>query len=243
MAVILALWLAWLAPMQQTAHCYALPEPFKHWPVYLEVTGRLDTCTHNWYTARQFLDDPRHTPSIWSADFRPGSIVDLADLAADYPGRTWLLFNEPEFAGQANTSPEIAAVHVRYWQEAIGDNGSIACCGNLFYPSLGGIQWIEEYLAAGGPVPDYWHIHIYVANDWEWINVLGNWEMWNATHGNLPTIISEAGSGQELHDWLATWEWPGIEAIYWFGIAEASQVGGACALCDTWQYLPQLMGE
>lgn len=242
MALILAVWLAILPPMQ-TDHCYALPEPWKHWPTYLDVTERLDTCTHNWYTARQFLDDPRHTPSIWNADFRPGSITDLANLAADYPGRTWLLFNEPEFFGQANTSPEIAAVHVRYWQEAIGDNGKIACCGNLFYPSLGGIQWLEAYLAAGGPVPDYWHIHIYVANDWEWVNVVGNWEMWNATHGNLPTIISEAGSGQELHDWLLTWQRAGIESIYWFGIDEAAQVGGANLLTSEWTYLPALTGD
>lgn len=243
MAALLLILLSWLAPMQQTAHCYALPEPYKHWPVYLDVTARLDTCTHNWYTAPQFLEDERHTPSIWNADYTPGTITEIAQLAADYPGRTWLLFNEPELSGQANTPPEIAAVHVRYWAEAIGDNGTVACCGNLLYPSLGGLRWLERYLAAGGPVPDVWHIHIYVANEWEFQNVLGNWERWNAGHGNLPTIISEAGSGQELHDWLATWDNANYPAVYWFGINEASQVGGANVLSDEWVYLPALTGE
>ena len=242
-AVVLSVWLGWFAPLQQTAHCYALPEPYKHWPVYLDVTERLDTCTQNWYTAPQFLEDERHTPSIWNADYTPGTITQIAQLAADYPGRTWLLFNEPELSGQANTPPEIAAVHVRYWAEAIGDNGTVACCGNLLYPSLGGLRWLERYLAAGGPVPDVWHIHIYVANAWEFQNVLGNWEMWNAGHGNLPTIISEAGSGQELHDWLMTWSDDRYPTVYWFGINEATQVGGANVLSDEWVYLPVLTGE
>jgi len=243
MAAILLLLLSWLAPVQQTAHCYALPEPWKHWPTYLEVTDRLDTCTHNWYTARQFLEDERHTPSIWSAGYTPGTITEIAELAADYPGRTWLLFNEPEFTGQANTPPEIAAVHVRYWSEAIGDNGTVACCGNLFYPSFGGLQWLESYLAAGGPVPDVWHIHIYVANEWEWNQVIGGWQRWNAEHGNLPTIISEAGTGQAMHDYFATWELDGFPAVYWFGIVEASQVGGANVLSDEWVYMPALTGD
>lgn len=242
-AVVLSVWIGWFAPLQQTAHCYALPEPYKHWPVYLDVTERLDTCTQNWYTAPQFLEDERHTPSIWNADYTPGTITQIAQLAADYPGRTWLLFNEPEFAGQANTPPEIAAVHMRYWAEAIGDNGTVACCGNLLYPSLGGLRWLERYLAAGGPVPDVWHVHLYVANEWEFQNVLGNWEMWNAGHGNLPTIISEAGSGQELHDWLLTWSDDRYPAVYWYGIAEATQVGGANVLSDEWVYLPVLTGE
>lgn len=243
MAAILIILLSWLAPMQQTAHCYALPEPYKHWPVYLDVTERLDTCTHNWYTAPQFLEDERHTPSIWNADFTPGTITEIAQLAADYPGRTWLLFNEPEFTGQANTPPEIAAVHVRYWAEAIGDNGTVACCGNLFVPSMGGIQWLDAYLAAGGPVPDVWHIHIYVSSPWEFLNALGGWERWNAEHGNLPTIISEVGSGQELHDWLRDWNDARYPAVYWFGVNEATQVGGANVLSDEWQYLPQLTGD
>lgn len=230
-------------PFQQTSHCYALPEPFKHWPIYLEVTDKLDTCTHNWYTARQFLENENHTPSIWNADFTPGNIIEIADIAADYPGRTWLLFNEPEFTGQANTPPEIAAVHVRYWSEAIGENGKIACCGNLFYPSLGGIQWLEKYLESGGKVPDMWHIHIYVETQWEFFSVLGGWERWNAEHGNLPTIISEVGSGQELHDWLLTWNDKKYPAVYWFGINEATQVGGFNVLSSEWSYLPLVEGE
>lgn len=242
-ALIFFVWLSIFTPAQ-TDFCYALPEPYKHWPTYLEVTERLDTCTHNWYTARQFLDDSRHTPSIWSADFTPGSILDIAQIAADYPGRTWLLFNEPEFAMQADTPPEIAAVHVRYWQEAIGDNGKIACCGNLFYPWLGGKEWMESYLAAGGPVPDYWHIHIYGANNAiEWNATVDAWQRWNADHGNLPTIISEVGSGQELHDYLRTWQRDGIIAVYWFGINEAAHVNGANVLSTQWQYMPALTGD
>ncbi len=242
MAAILLLLLSWLAPVQQTQHCYALPEPYKHWPIYLETTRALGTCTHNWYTARQFLEEPLHTPSIWNHVYRP-AMRDLVHLADDFPGRTWLLYNEPEFSGQADTTPEDAAIHARYWVEAIGDEGKIACCGNLFFPALGGLDWLERYLAAGGPVPDYWHIHIYAANEWEWNMAIGGWQRWNAEHGNLPTIISEAGSGQELHDYLATWELDGFLAVYWFGVTEATQVGGLNVLSDEWVFLPALTGE
>ena len=78
----------------------------------------------------------------------------------------------------------------------------------------------------------------------EWNAVIDAWQRWNAEHGgNLPTIISEAGSGQELHDYLSTWQRDGILAVYWFGINEATQVNGENVLSSEWQYLPALTGD
>ena len=65
---LLTVLLVWLG-LLRTDHCYAVGEPYKHWPLYLEVTAQLDTCTHNWYTADVFLEDERHTPSIWNHEY------------------------------------------------------------------------------------------------------------------------------------------------------------------------------
>lgn len=233
--------LLWTVPMfQQTAHCYALPEPYKHWPTYLETTERLDACTHNWYTAPQFLEDDRHWPSVWNPVYRP-SVTQLHDWAEAYPGRWWMLFNEPERLEQANTSAFDAAIHVRYWSEAIGDNGRIACCGVLIVPGWNGwSNWLEWYIGAGGPVPDAWHIHIY-ANTPEGFDIaLAEWDAWNAEKGGgLPTIISEVGSGPAVYArWLA-FERDDVPAVFWFGLPPEPEISAMNG--DVMTYFPMVM--
>lgn len=242
MATILLFLAVTLTPVQQTAHCYALHEPWKHWPTYLEVTAELDTCTHNWYTADVFLADERHWPSIWNHEYRP-TMPQLAHLAETYPGRTWLFYNEPERVDQANTSPFDAAIHVRYWSEAIGDNGTIACCGVLVNPNwYGWAEWLRLYLQAGGPVPDAWHIHIYAATPAEFDATLALWDAWNAEKGgNLPTIISEVGSGAQVYARWLDFDRADVPAVFWFGLPpepEASATSG-----DMVMYFPMVRGD
>ena len=219
-----------------TRFCYALAEPYKHWPLYLQVTRQLDTCTHDWYTARQFLEEPRHTPSIWNHVYRP-TMRNLAALADAYPGRTWLLYNEPELPSQANTTPGDAAIHARYWTEAIGDNGTTACCGVSVDERLPWDAWLENYLTAGGVMPDYWHIHIYAENPEAFERRWALWQAWNAEHGNLPTIISEAGFGQEMYAYYLEWSHPDALSIYWFGVYEAMPRGAWAE----WRFFPMVV--
>ena len=85
-----------------TQFCYALPEPYKHWPAVIETADKLGTpCWLNWYTAPVFLEDPRHTPMVFNAQYRP-SARDLAAWSTAHPGRTWLLWNEPEIAAHGS---------------------------------------------------------------------------------------------------------------------------------------------
>lgn len=226
-----------------TRFCYALAEPYKHWPLYLEVTRQLDTCTHNWYTARQFLEEPRHTPSIWNHVYRP-SMRDLVMLADDFPGRTWLLYNEPELPMQANTTPGDAAIHARYWTEAIGEEGRTGCCGVSVDERLPWDDWLDGFLAAGGPVPDVWHIHIYAETPAVFERRLGLWWGWYAEHGEgLPTIISEVGFGMEMYEYMSGWQHEGVPEVYWFGLVEPTAAMRLCVGCSSFIYVPLAVGD
>ena len=232
---LLTVLLVWLG-LLRTDHCYAVGEPYKHWPLYLEVTAQLDTCTHNWYTADVFLEDERHTPSIWNHEYRP-TMRNLTALADAYPGRTWLLYNEPELVMQANTTPGDAAIHAMYWTEAIGTNGTTACCGVSVDERLPWDTWLEDYLTAGGVMPDYWHIHIYAETPATFERRWEMWRAWNAEHGNLPTIISEAGFGQEMYAYYLEWSHTDALAIYWFGVYEAMPRGAWAE----WRFFPMVV--
>lgn len=161
----------------------------------------------------------------------------LAALADAYPGRTWLLYNEPELPGQADTTPNDAAIHARYWTEAIGANGTTACCGVSVGERLPWDTWLEDYLAAGGVMPDYWHIHIYAETPATFERRWEMWRAWNAEHGNLPTIISEAGFGQEMYAYYLEWSHPDALAIYWFGVYEAMPHGTGVE----WRFFPMVV--
>ena len=226
-----------------TRFCYALAEPYKHWPLYLEVTRQLDTCTHNWYTAWQFLEEPRHTPSIWNHVYRP-SMRDLVRMAETYPGRTWLLYNEPELESQANTEARDAAIHATYWTDAIGENGRTACCGTTIDDRLPWAQWLEAYLAAGGPVPDVWHIHIYAHDVRTFELRWAQWRAWHGAHGQgLKTIISEVGFGMDMYNYMSTWQHEMVPEVYWFGLVEPVAANQICPACDAFIYLPLMDGE
>ena len=243
MWLIFVLMIGVFQPSPPTRFCYALAEPYKHWPLYLEVTAQLDTCTHNWYTARQFLEEPRHTPSIWNHVYRP-SMPDLVQLAKDFPGRTWLLYNEPELPGQADTEARDAAIHVAYWTDAIANNGRTACCGVSIDERLPWDDWLNAYLAAGGPVPDVWHIHVYAENPAVFERRLALWWAWHAEHGQgLKTIISEVGFGMEMYGYMRTWQHEMVPEVYWFGLMEPIASDRLCPACDAFIYLPLMDGE
>ncbi len=63
------------------------------------------------------------------------------------------------------------------------------------------------------------------------------WRAWNAEHGNLPTIISEAGFGQEMYAHYLEWSHPDALAIYWFGVHEAMP---RLAWAE-WKFLPMVV--
>lgn len=151
-------------------------------------------------------------PTIWGHTFRrnPGwvethpDLEEINGLAQKYPGHTWLLWNEPSLPNQAWTTPRWAIGHTESWIAAIKPHGKVACCGVAVLPDSQqeiwpqqGLPWMTEYVQLGGPIPDVWHIHVYMAvtpEDYE--RILNRWWAWWKVHGGgRPVIISEtAGS-------------------------------------------------
>jgi hypothetical protein len=81
--------------------------------------------THNtvgwWYDyrhQRQHMGEPNYVPMIWSHPEEP-----LTQLAIDFPGKHWMLFNEPDSPGQANMHWwEAADWYAQYYHEIkLGD--------------------------------------------------------------------------------------------------------------------------
>lgn len=177
-------------------------------------------CWHNWQAHDAWFSDVGYTPAVW----RPtdGNVSATGQKAAANPGRTWLLWNEPEAFNQANTAPDVAAAITAKHVVAIGANGRVACCGVML--GTGGIDWLNDYLAAGGPTPDVWHVHAYGLTVDAWRNAMAYWWWWHAQHGEgKPTIISEtslmhtdATEQAKLLRYLQQYDDSRVESVYWF---------------------------
>lgn len=141
----------------------------------------------------------------------------------------WLLGNEPEREEQSNTSPQEFVAGVRQWQQS--RSTPIALPGVLL--DLDGIEWIEAYLADNGPIPDFWHVHIYAWNIAHWLDLWEKWEMtMHSYRAERPTIISECACWSEKpDDQIALMEGiatqiivrPLIHSAFWFSAHYGTQ--------------------
>lgn len=101
----------------------------------------------------------RDVPMVYSDQQIPAADV-IARCAAASP--VLLVFNEPEYASQANMTPEIAARTLRYLESVWP--GELWCCGNLVSSS----GWLDKMMAAYKAEYDALpklagvHMHIYV---------------------------------------------------------------------------------
>lgn len=206
-----------------TLFCVAIND-YQHQPATAPTDAALTQlappCWHNWQAHPIRFADPGYTPSVW----RPtdSNVSATGRLAAANPGRTWLLWNEPESHDQANTPPEVAAGLTAKYMDAIGNNGITACCGNMI--STNGIDWLNAYLAAGGRKPNVWHVHVYGLDVAGWQAALNYWWWWHSQHGEgKPTIISEtslmwasATEQAKLLQYLQGYNDSRVLAVYWF---------------------------
>ncbi len=148
----------------------------------------------NWSAQACCLEYRLFMPTLRGKDYVV-PLDDVRQLAAQYPGRTWALWNEPDRPTQDRTAPADALAQTQIWTDAIGANGRIAGYGVGLEPGYTGWRtWLDEFLRLGGPLPDAWHIHIYAEDVPQWHALYQEWQRWNADNGNLPTIISEAGA-------------------------------------------------
>lgn len=101
----------------------------------------------------------RDIPMVYSDQQMPSPDV-IARCAASSP--VLLVFNEPEYASQANMTPEVAARTLRYLESVWP--GELWCCGNLVASSGWFDRMLAAYNAEYGGVPRLAgvHLHIYV---------------------------------------------------------------------------------
>lgn len=117
-------------------------------------------------------------------------------------GRPVLLFNEPEFSGQANLTPQEAVDELqkyRHWR------GPVYGCGNSWFHD--GYKWMREFLSVAGDdiaILSGLHIHPYAAMD-NYTLYLSHADRWAelAAEQDWPIILSEwglVGGGDEDRD-------------------------------------------
>lgn len=173
-------------------------------------------CHHNWIADSYGV--PNHTPFAYSM-----SPSYLAGYVADaQASEFWLVGNEPNI-GATFTKPSDAALFANGW--VTQTNTTWACCGTLQHYEHGYLlNWLDSYLAAGGPVPDVWHLHIYFVDDGAgWDATLAQFRDWMVANDVVrPVIVSETaltnGSDAEpllLHVARAVCRGE-VQAVYWW---------------------------
>ena len=181
---------------------------------------------HSWGYEDAFLQDPRFVPMIsaFLGSQYAGGICTapscLANYARNYPGRTWLLLDEPERPGQNAISPEAAASKVDALvgaMRAADSTAKFACCGT--WTDGQGTQWMHSFLGAVAARIDVIHVHAYYPGHAQGRaeSLEGFYrEMQTLTKGRgLPIWITEVGyqctegSSEWVRDWLAApfFEW------------------------------------
>ena len=168
---------------------------------------------HNW--VYDHLDDPTYTPMAYS--LRLAAQDNYLEAAVTHEPRLWLLGSEPNLASTYITPAE-AAQAVQRWRDNY--EGPIACCGTVQW--AGWEQWLDAYLAAGGPVPDYWHVHVF---DTYAYPPLSFFEAWMQAHDAVrPILVTEtacpwcdvAGNKRLMSEWAKLLADGDVLAVVWY---------------------------
>ena len=148
----------------------------------------------SWYDYKfDQIVDPHYVPMLYTLR-NDACMVDAIRAARDNRQRLWFLGNEQERKDQGNTEPQEAADAVASWRRRT-DN-PIAAPGILW--DAWGQRWLEDYLNADGPTPEFWAIHIYAHTAGHWLVLWQEWREWMSWNNlELPTIVSECSSWDE----------------------------------------------
>jgi len=188
---------------------------------------------HNWGHSQQHMEDRRYTPTIWSPEW-VSSAQTLKWLTEKYPDRTWLLLNEPDYPGQADLPASDAAVFTRHWTGWLGEARTALAGVTVSYHRVGNaLRWLDDYLAAGGELPDAWHIHLYAPTLADWKDCYARWRAWYQQNGkNKPVILSETAlfhtvsSAKQIEFMEYVYNLTDLEAVYWYGAIETETTPG-----------------
>ena len=148
-----------------------------------------------WYDWRfECSGSPGYVPMIWSDAIWADHAPVLESLFERRRDLFWLLWNEPERTDQADMWPDEAATLTA---EIAGHGIRYAAPGVSWNRT--GMEWMDAYLAAGGPVPSVWHIHMYGSlTPAQWHLRWADWRVWMRENGcERPTIVSETNGWSE----------------------------------------------
>lgn len=198
----------------------------------------------NWIYDR--LDDPHYLPKAFS--MRQQYVRQYIDAANDGPARLWLVGNEPE-TPHTFIDPVEAAIMASLFAEET--DVPFACCGVMLL-SGPGIEWgngwawdtwLDAYLAAGGPVPDVWQVHIYDAFVGRWHERLDVFRAWAAERGiSRPIIVAETAYPWAIPSYNALLlekigetldSDPDLLAVYWYSVHDYHGIWHDTDLLDT----------
>lgn len=150
----------------------------------------------SWYTWKaDCLGQPGFTPMVWQPKLGP-HFTKAIEAAQHGPRTTWLLGNEPERQEQANVSPADFVAAIQVWLALVG--GQWAGPGILWGDE--GRWWLYEYIKLGGPIPDYWAIHIYGSRDSRgWFDQYHHARRFFAElRVHRPVWVTETNGGEQL---------------------------------------------
>ena len=179
----------------------------------------------------------RDIPMVYSDQQLPPADA-IARCAAASP--VLLVFNEPEYASQANMTPEVAAKTLRYLESVWP--GDLWCCGNLVANHAWFDQMMAAYKTQFGELPKLAgvHVHIYVGgglpdvanpDDGKWLErSQGNYKAYLSVvrKWELPArvVVSECcllgkyseGTYLKVQEQYMTWlrSEPAVESVAWF---------------------------
>ncbi len=201
---------------------------------------------YNWYVAPELFaqTDFEYIPMIHA---RENNFDSIEDLARSYPGRYWLIWNEPDYYKSDNLNAVDAAREYRTLRPLIkgADPTAKLIVGGVYLSSV--LQWLtdfrNEYYKLFGDYPEVegWHVHLYKGrtdyDKGEWRSIVNSWPRWMEDHGGMREIwLTEFGclnadvtAGTIMNDqvgWLETLPW--LTRYAWFA---TRSYGTGCTDC------------
>ncbi len=137
------------------------------------------------------IDRPDYVPMLWRCDVE--GVARALPIIMKNRVRLWLLGNEPERTDQSNTAPEVFAEAVKELNRQT--HGTTIALPGILWDRYGyGKAWLSEYIDRGGPIPDAWHVHLYVWTADEWRRTVPEMLAFLKGIADIPVIISECAS-------------------------------------------------
>lgn len=150
----------------------------------------IDPRIHTWYNWSQHAD----VPMVYSV-LSIGSMNAIREAIDRGDTNLWLIENEPSNVNEPSGQSRSLPLDVANAMKEIDGKIPWAGFGLLVnYNTSYWSRWLVQYFAAGGPMPDVWHIHVYSDFPQTWSLQLKDFAEWTIMTGRQrPIIITECG--------------------------------------------------